>query len=190
MVAPIWRLGSRWWLASWWLVVVGASAFLVAVPVRAQSLGGGAGVLGLLQETPGRGAVVADASVDRFLRSFERAAVANDADQRSELYAESIDRYFLKTNVTREFVYRDLLDWLSRGRLITGFRLTVLSSEGGGGQTGAQGNLQDRTLVVRKEASWIDGGSMRVLVTRSQFILRRIGSDWKIVSERDYKPER
>lgn len=107
--------------------------------------------------------------------------MANDANLKSELYAQLVDRYFLKTHVTREFVYRDLLDWLSRGRLITSFRLTVLSTEGGG---------DERTLLVRKEASWIDGGSMRVLTTRSQFILRKIGSEWKIVSERDYKPER
>ena len=122
-----------------------------------------------------------DASVEGFLRKFERASVANDANVKAELYAEQMDRYFLKTHVTREFVYRDLLDWLSQGRLITSFRMTVLSSEG---------DENERTLLVRKEASWIDKGAMRTLVTRSQFILRKVASDWKIVSERDYKPGR
>lgn len=131
------------------------------------------------QKPSAYGGVSQDTSVDGFLRRFERASVGNDANVKAELYAEQMDRYFLKTHVTREFVYRDLLNWLSRGRLITSFRLTVLSNEGGD---------DERTLVVRKEASWIDGGAVRVLVTRSQFILRRVGGEWKIVSERDYKP--
>ena len=142
---------------------------------------GGRVAAGQVQKPSAYGEVSEDASADRLLRQFEKASVADDANLKSELYAQLVDRYFLKTHVTREFVYRDLLDWLSRGRLITSFRLTVLSTEGRG---------DERTLLVRKEASWIDGGSMRVLTTRSQFILRKIGSEWKIVSERDYKPER
>lgn len=130
--------------------------------------------------------------MDGFLREFEQASEANDANVKAALYAEVVDRYFLKTHVTREFVYRDLLDWLSRGRLITRFRLTVLSSERSGEDT-VQGGREEageqRTLLVRKEAAWIAGGEKKTLSTRSQFILRRAGDGWKIVSERDYRPE-
>ncbi len=120
-----------------------------------------------------------DASVDEFLRRFERASEANDANLKAALYAEVVDRYFLKSHVTREFVYRDVLDWLSRGRLITRFRLTVLSQ---------LGSAEERTLIVRKDAAWLAGGEKKVLSTRSQLVLRREGSAWRIVSERDYKP--
>ena len=129
-------------------------------------------------EAPG-GGVVREASVGRFLREFERASEANDANVKAALYAERVDRYFLKTDVTREFVYRDVLDWLSRGRLITRFRLTVLGEEGSG---------EERRLLVRKQASWIAGSERKELVTRSQLVLRRVGEGWRIVGERDYKP--
>jgi ketosteroid isomerase-like protein len=128
---------------------------------------------------PSAGVGVRDGTVERFLREFERASEANDANVKAALYADEVDRYFLRTHVTREFVYRDVLDWLSRGRLITRFRLTVLSEEGSGAE---------RTLVVRKEASWIAGGERKDLVVRSQLVLRRMGEVWRIVGERDYKP--
>lgn len=164
------------------VVLVGwLCAVTCAVGLRAEDLRR-AGGPGPVQKPSAYGEATRDESVDGFLRRFERASVGNDATVKADLYAEQMDRYFLKTHVTREFVYRDLLDWLSRGRLITSFRLTVLSDAGTGGG--------ERTLVVRKEASWMDGGAMRVLVTRSQFILRRFGGEWKIVSERDYKPDR
>ena len=117
------------------------------------------------------------ASVEQFLRRFEQASEANDADRKSELYAEVVDRYFLRTHVTREFVYNDVLDWLRAGRLITRFRLTVLSVSGTG---------EERTLLVRKEASWIAGSDRKELVVRSQLVLRRAGAGWLIVGERDF----
>ena len=119
-----------------------------------------------------------DESVERFLRQFERASEANDANAKAALYAEKIDRYFLKTDVTRAFVYQDVLGWLSRGRLIQRFRLTVLSEVGAG---------SERTLMVRKDAAWMEGGERRELVVRSQLVLRRFGEVWRIVGERDYK---
>ncbi len=133
--------------------------------------------------TAGVGVPATEASVDGFLREFERASEANDADGKAALYADVVDRYFLRTHVTREFVYRDVLAWLSGGRLITRFRLTVLSARGGQGADG----VEERTLEVRKEASWIAGNERRELVTRSQLVLRRVGEGWKIVGERDYK---
>ena len=128
------------------------------------------------------GAGARDESVERFLRQFERASEANDANAKAALYAEKVDRYFLRTDVTREFVYRDVLGWLSRGRLIQRFRLTVLSEEGAGSGAGTE-----RTLMVRKEASWTEGGERRELVVRSQLVLRRFGEGWRIVVERDFK---
>lgn len=125
------------------------------------------------------GVVVGDAVVERFLREFVAASEANDADRKAAFYAEAMDRYFLKTHVTREFVYRDVLDWLSKGRRITRFRLTLLSAAGAG---------EERTLMVLKEAEWIKGGEKLALANRSQFVLRRIGGVWLIVSERDFRP--
>jgi len=167
------------WLAPRLLWVTGW--MLAAAPWCWGGAGGGSVAAELGQKPSAYVGMSQDASVEGFLRKFERASIGNDANVKAELYAEQMDRYFLKTHVTREFVYRDLLDWLSRGRLITSFRLTVLSSEG---------DENERTLLVRKEAAWMDGGAMRTLATRSQFILRKVGSEWKIVSERDYKPGR
>ncbi len=154
------------------LVVLAMLLVGTASPVRAQAPA---------KPSAAVGAVARDTSVDRFLREFEVASEANDANAKAALYAEEVDRYFLRTHVTRDFVYRDVLDWLVRGRLITRFRLTVLSAEERGGE---------RTLLVRKDASWIAGQEKRVLSTRSQLVLKRYGDGWQIVSERDYKPGR
>ncbi len=127
----------------------------------------------------GAGTGAREPSVEAFLREFERASELNDANVKAALYGEVVDRYFLRTHVTREFVYRDVLDWLSRGRLITRFRLTVLGEDGEGDQ---------RTLLVRKDAEWLEGGAKREFMGRSQLVLRRVGGAWRIVGERDYKP--
>ncbi len=129
------------------------------------------------------GVVVGDVVVERFLREFVAASEANDADRKAALYAEQMDRYFLKLHVTREFVYRDVLDWLSKGRRITRFRLTLLSVAGAGAGAG-----EERTLMVLKEAEWIKGGEKLALANRSQFVLRRVKGVWLIVSERDFRP--
>ncbi len=121
----------------------------------------------------------ADPVAAGFLRDFVGAAEANDADRKAALYAAEVDRYFLKTHVTRDFVYRDVLDWLSKGRRISRFRMTLQSISGTG---------DERTLTVRKQAEWMNGGETRVLSNRSQFVLRRIGGEWKIISERDFNP--
>ncbi len=125
--------------------------------------------------------VSGDPVATRFLRDFVDAAEANDADRKAALYAGEVDRYFLKAHVTREFVYRDVLDWLSKGRRISRFRMTLQSVSGTG---------DERTLVVQKQAEWMNGAEARVLANRSQFVLRRIGGEWKIVSERDFNPVR
>lgn len=166
------RLGVGWLLMAGlpaWGQSGGAKPSAAVAEPGARSVAGAAG---------GRVAVTRDASVEAFLREFERASELNDANVKSALYAEAVDRYFLRTHVTREFVYKDVLDWLSRGRLITRFRLTVLGEEGGG---------DERTLLVRKDAEWLEGGAKREFMGRSQLVLRRVSGVWRIVGERDYK---
>ncbi len=175
MVMRVWmRCGLRCLRVGYgWVVVVGIWCGGVGV---AQVVGGSAAPADAVAGT----AVVGDAVVERFLREFVAASEANDADRKAALYAEAMDRYFLKTHVTREFVYRDVLDWLSKGRRITRFRLTLLSAAGTG---------DERTLVVLKEAEWMKGEERLALANRSQFVLRRVGEGaWLIVSERDFRP--
>lgn len=113
------------------------------------------------------------------VQDWASAMGSNDAAKQAAFYADSLDRYFLRHNVSRESVLADKqasIDRRQDGWSVTMERVKVLQKNGA-----ATATIQlIKHFVVRKE-----GKLTSQWFVPSQLQLKRVDGRWQITSERD-----
>jgi ketosteroid isomerase-like protein len=115
------------------------------------------------------------------LSSWASAQAQNDAAKTADFYAEQVDRYFLKREVTREFVQADRQAFLDGGKRIQDYSIGELRFETNSRTTA--------TVVLTKSWAILDLGGTAATQssTRSRLWLKRTAEGWKINGEQDLK---
>lgn len=121
-----------------------------------------------------------DVEVSGALDHWARAMETNDPTLEADCYAEQVDRYFLKLNVTNIFI-RDYMDsWLkANDRRIVKFSPKDVTFEN---ETATTAKLR---LV--KDVLTSDSSGTNERQTRSRLYLKKEYGKWKISSEQDFK---
>ena len=128
-------------------------------------------------ESPGQ--VTDDKEVSLALGRWQKAMLTNDAAEIVPSYAPHINRFFLKTQVSRAFVR----DYMERDEE-TGTRLTRYDME-----DISMKHLKADEIQVAFRANFAVStpDKDRTGEARTTLILKRLEGDWKIVYERDLK---
>jgi hypothetical protein len=118
--------------------------------------------------------------VSRALDNWAKAYESNDATLIANCYADQVDRYFLRQNVTNAFVHDYMESWLKDhdSRVIM-FKIKDAAIYN---QTPAYVQLRLVKEVVTKDSK---GAVERF--TPSELSLKRVAGEWKITGERDFK---
>jgi ketosteroid isomerase-like protein len=121
-----------------------------------------------------------DAEVSSTLDNWAKAYESNDPTRIANCYADQVDRYFLRQNVTNTFVHDYMEAWLkAHDSRVTMFGIKDLTFE-----NETAGSV---TLALVKQVVTTDSKGATERLTRSQLILKKIAGEWKITSERDFK---
>lgn len=126
------------------------------------------------------GAVTDDQEIRLALRRWQEALLSNDAKQIAPSYAEEVDRYFLRTHVDREFVYRYMAKQEDRGSWLLAYDLRDVQVEHAGADLAEVRFAAEFTVST--------GKGERSGSARTELKMRREDGDWKIYSERDFRP--
>lgn len=106
---------------------------------------------------------------------------SNNAEAQASFYAEAVDRYFLRRNVTREYVRSDKQAFLNAGRRLQSFTIANISVQ----------ITSSGAAVVSLTKSWMVLDPTRTAAkarsTRSRLWLKPIAGSWKISGEQDLK---
>ena len=118
--------------------------------------------------------------VSRALDNWAKAYESNDATLIANCYADQVDRYFLRQNVTNAFVHDYMESWLKDhdSRVIM-FKIKDAAIYN---QTPAYVQLRLVKEVVTKDSK---GAVERF--TPSELSLKKVAGEWKITGERDFK---
>jgi hypothetical protein len=118
--------------------------------------------------------------VSRALDNWAKAYESNDATLIANCYADQVDRYFLRQNVSNAFVHDYMESWLKDhdSRVIM-FKIKDAAIYN---QTPAYVQLRLVKEVVTKDSK---GAVERF--TPSELSLKRVAGEWKITGERDFK---
>jgi hypothetical protein len=121
-----------------------------------------------------------DVQISHALDHWAKAMESNDPTLEAQCYAEQVDRYFLKLNVTNIFVRDYMETWLKENdRRVVKFVPKDVTFEN---ETATTAKLRLVKYVVTSDSS---GTSERF--TRSRLYLKKEYGDWKITSEQDFK---
>lgn len=120
------------------------------------------------------------AEISQTLDVWAKAMESNDPTRIAGCYGEQVDRYFLSLNVTNIFVQRYMETWLKdhNRRVITFVP---------GGVVFENQTETTATLHLVKHVVTADSAGTTERFTRSQLGLTKVGGEWKITSERDFK---
>ncbi len=123
---------------------------------------------------------LSESGIRETLHRWAQSMTLNDPRAEAAEYAPRMDRYFLRTNVSRDFVEADKAAYLRKGNRTASFEVKDLEIE----------NQTDTTANVRlvKDVTWSQSttGATHKLI-RSQLWLRRTEDGWKITGERDFR---
>jgi hypothetical protein len=121
-----------------------------------------------------------DLQISQALKVWAKAMESNDPNAEAQCYADQVDRYFLRLNVTNSFVRDDKDTWLkTHDDRITRFVTREVTFEN---ETATTAKLR---LVKDVVTSNSFGNTERL--THSRLYLRKIDGEWKITSEQDFK---
>lgn len=120
-------------------------------------------------------------NVTSAISGWASALAQNDANAAASYYAESVSRYFLQRDVTREFVKDDKQSFLDSGKRMQSFTVGDLQFENNSSDTATV--LLTKNWFVSEPA----GSSGRQGATRSRLWLQRTSEGWKITGEQDLK---
>ena len=119
-----------------------------------------------------------DAGVHAALQHWAETMRSNTPSQIAACYAQQVDRYFLRLNVTNDFIRDYMTKWLATRR-VAKFELVEISPE--------EMTTNAATLSVIKDTTEVEGGSSTEKLVHSRLSLKREDGQWKISSERDFK---
>lgn len=132
----------------------------------------GAGAPAPIQSGP----IGAEVALDNWAKAYE----SNDPTLIANCYADQVDRYFLRQNVTKRFVHDYMADWLkSHDTRVVMFKIKDAAIYN---QTPTYVQLRLVKEVVTKDS---EGAVERF--TPSELSLKKVAGEWKITSERDFK---
>ena len=125
--------------------------------------------------------VAADAALGDRLEQWAASMRSTNPVQQASFYAGHLDRYFLKTDVSHDFVLRDKEEFLRRGKRVERFDLQDVALEE---QTdfAAKIRLVKHYVVLAARA-----GPASEKLVRSELNLRKVDGAWEITGERDFK---
>lgn len=118
--------------------------------------------------------------VSHALENWAKANESNDPTLLSNCYADHVDRYFLRLNVTNTFVHDYMDAWLKEhDSRVTMFKIKDVTFE----------NATTTTVQLRlvKEVVTTNSKGAAERLTPSQLSLKKVAGEWKITSERDFK---
>ena len=125
---------------------------------------------------------VSDSQVEVFraLENWSKANESNDPTLLASCYTDQIDRYFLRVHVTNSFVHDYWDTWFKEhDSRVTVFKVRDVTFD------------NETTTIVQlrlvKEVVTTDSKGSTERLTHSELHLNKVGSDWKISSERDFK---
>jgi hypothetical protein len=132
-------------------------------------------------ESPGAPALNGvEEEVNSAVENWARANESNDPTVLAKCYAEHVDRYFLRLNVTNTFVRDYAEEWLkSHDARVTLFRVKKLTFKD-------EAPMAVKVDLVEEVVTTDSKGSAERL-THSQLYLKKVDEQWKITSERDFK---
>jgi hypothetical protein len=118
--------------------------------------------------------------VSRALENWAKANESNDPTLLANCYADEVDRYFLRQNVSNTFVHDYMDAWLKEhDSRVTMFKIKDVTFQN---ETAATVQLRLVKEVVTTNSK---GAAERF--TPSQLSLKKVAGEWKITSERDFK---
>jgi hypothetical protein len=118
--------------------------------------------------------------VSRALENWAKANESNDPTLLANCYADQVDRYFLRLNVTNTFVHDYMDAWLKEhDSRVTMFKIKDVTFE----------NVTTTTVQLRlvKEVVTTNSKGAAERLTSSQLSLKKVAGEWRITSERDFK---
>ena len=121
-----------------------------------------------------------EVEVSRALENWAKAQESNDPALLANCYADKIDRYFLRQNVTNTFVHDYMDAWFKEhDSRVTMFRFKDVTYE----------NVSALTAQLRlvKQVVVKDSKGSTERSTPSELYLKKVDGGWKITSERDFK---
>ncbi len=135
-------------------------------------------VAGPGDQTPA--ALTDDKQIALALHRWQEALLSNDARRIVPSYAPQLDRYFLQTHVTRDYVQRYMAREEDRGSWLLDYDLRDVNIAHDGPDT----------AEVRFDAKFTVSAARgeRSGRARTELKMRREDGDWKIYSERDFRP--
>jgi ketosteroid isomerase-like protein len=118
--------------------------------------------------------------VSRALENWAKANESNDPTLLANCYAEQVDRFFLQTNVTNTFVHDYWDTWFKEhDSRVTMFKIKDMTFE----------NETAATVTLRLDEEVVTTGSKGTVerLIPAQLYLKKVGREWKITSEQDFK---
>ncbi len=124
------------------------------------------------------GYITEDRQIGLVLRRWQTALLSNDAAQVAPSYAASVERYFLRTDVSRAYVHDYMSKEETRGTTLMTYDLRDMTIE----------HVNADEVDVRFVANFSVNApkGMRTGSARTLLKLRREDGDWKIFYERDF----
>ncbi len=125
--------------------------------------------------------ISSDAALGDRLEQWAASMRSTDATQQASFYAGHLDRYFLKTDVSHDFVLRDKAEFLRRGKRVEQFDLENVAVKDRT-DSAARIRLVKHYVVLASRT-----GPASEKLVRSELSLRKIDGAWEITGERDFK---
>lgn len=127
-----------------------------------------------------QGRAEAEAEISKVLTGWASASAGNDPVAESAYYAPRVDRYFLKRDVSRQYVLHDKQAYRERGNRMQQFSISGLSFQ----------FLSANSALVTLTKTWSVVGPEQTGMThssRSRVWLTRTPGGWQITGEQDLR---
>ncbi len=116
--------------------------------------------------------------INTALRQWTQAMLSNDPNREAACYAPELDRYFLRSGVTQDFVRQYLTAFHNGGSTFTAFNISDIQA-----RPEPDGSAEVR---FNKEVELATPSGPKHQALHSTLHLKRINGAWKITSERDF----
>ncbi len=117
--------------------------------------------------------------ISTVLGQWTQAMLSNDPNREAACYAPQLDRYFLRSGVTQDYVRQYLLAFHARGSTFTQFGLSNLLTS-----PQPDGSVE---VSFNKDVALATPTGPKHESTHSRLRLKRIDDAWRITSERDFR---